>query len=177
MDLTALYNLSYGLYVLGVRNVNGCEYGGCVVDAVAQVSAGSAPIVIVATMKNNNTPVCIKQFNQFTLSVLGEMIDPFVIANFGFQSARTEDKWKNVDHVIKDGLPTFSDAIAYLHCNVIETKELPTHTMFTCEILDAWRGTNNSSPLIYGDYLREMRPASAAAFKAFKEAQNNTKIL
>ena len=33
MDQTALFKLSYGLYVVGVKN--GDSFGGCIVDAVS----------------------------------------------------------------------------------------------------------------------------------------------
>ena len=36
MDKTALFNLSYGLYVLGVKN-DSFEFGGCIVDAMLRV--------------------------------------------------------------------------------------------------------------------------------------------
>ena len=36
MDKNALYPLSYGLYVIGVKK-DFCEFGGCVVDALMQI--------------------------------------------------------------------------------------------------------------------------------------------
>lgn len=59
MDKTALYPLSYGLYVIGVKN-DFCEFGGCVVDALMQISSGNTPQIAVSCMKNNNTPAMIK---------------------------------------------------------------------------------------------------------------------
>ena len=53
MDNTALFRLSYGLYVVGVKN--GESYGGSVVDAFAQVGSGKTPMVVISCMNTNNT--------------------------------------------------------------------------------------------------------------------------
>ncbi|MDR1954059.1 MAG: flavin reductase family protein [Clostridiales Family XIII bacterium] len=169
MDNTALFKLSYGLYVAGVKTPGG--FGGCILDAVAQVSVGEQPIIAVGSMKNNYTNERIKAEKEFTLSVLAGDVDPFVVANFGFQSARTVDKWANVPHTMKDGLPILDGAVAYLRLRLSEPKELATHTLFLCEVADAWNGENTSRPLIYGDYQRGMRDATIAAFKKYKDAQ------
>ncbi|MDR0842976.1 MAG: flavin reductase [Acidobacteriota bacterium] len=172
MDETALYKISYGLYVVGVRHATaeaGNHFGGCVVDAVAQVSSGKPPMVILGSMSGTRTNKLIKGAGEFTLSVLPENINPFVIANFGFQSATDADKWANVRHTVKDGLPVLDDAVSYLRCKVTEAKDLATHTVFFCEVVDAWKGTSQAKPLIYGDYQGAMKPATVAAFRAYKD--------
>ena len=166
MDSTALHRFSYGLYVVGVKTPAG--FGGCVVDAVAQVASGNPPSLILAGMLRNYTNECIKTEGKFTLSVLAEDTDPFVVANFGFQSARAADKWRNVPHDFKDGLPILKKAAAWVCCRVTEAKELSTHTLFLCEITDAWNGDAEASPLIYGNYQKTMKNAALEAFKAFK---------
>ncbi|MDR0356767.1 MAG: flavin reductase family protein [Clostridiales Family XIII bacterium] len=166
MDIAALYKLSYGLYTAGVKTPRG--YGGCIIDAVAQVSAGAQPIIAVGSMKNNYTNECIKAEQEFTLSVLAEGTDPFIIANFGFQSARVADKWTNAPHTVRDGLPVLDGAVSYLRLRLFEKKELATHTLFLCDVTDAWLGDNERRPLIYGDYLRDMKDAAMEAFKRYK---------
>ena len=167
MDEKALFKISYGLYVLGLKAEN--HFGGCVVDAVAQVSGGSAPVIILGSMNNNLTNRLIKENGEFTLSILPENVHPFVVANFGFQSAKDVDKWANVPHTVKDGLPVLDGAVAYFRCRTTEAKELATHTAFFCEVIDAWQGENSAKPLIYGDYQREMKTAAVEAFKTYKE--------
>jgi flavin reductase (DIM6/NTAB) family NADH-FMN oxidoreductase RutF/rubredoxin len=166
MDAAALFKLSYGLYVVGVKTEKGL--GGCIVDAVAQVAAGEPLSVIVACMKKNYTNDCIKKAGEFTLSVLPADADPFVVANFGFQSGRDTAKWDNVPHTIKDGLPLLDGAAAYLRLRVVEEREFSTHTMFICDVIDAENGAAAKS-LIFGDYQATMKAAAAEAFKQFKE--------
>jgi flavin reductase (DIM6/NTAB) family NADH-FMN oxidoreductase RutF/rubredoxin len=165
MDAKALRSLSYGLYVIGVKNGEG--YGGCVVDSLAQLSSGENPVVVVAVMKENYTNELIKKYGEFTLSVLSEAVDPLAVAIFGFQSARDADKWSAVAHELRDGLPVLDGGVAYLRLKVTETKELATHTAFFCEVPDAWKGETAAKPLIYADYQAEMKDLSKAAFADF----------
>ncbi|MDR2447592.1 MAG: flavin reductase [Treponema sp.] len=167
MDTNALFKLSYGLYVIGVKTEKGL--GGCIVDAVGQVAAGDNPLVTLACMKKNYTNECIKKTGEYTLSVLSTDTDPFVIGNFGFQSGRDVEKWANAPHRITDGLPFLNNACARLRIRVINALEFPTHTMFIGEVIDAENGENPAKPLIYGDYQATMKAAVGAAFQKFKE--------
>ncbi|MDR0851692.1 MAG: flavin reductase family protein [Clostridiales Family XIII bacterium] len=169
MDKSALMKLSYGLYVLGVKNGDG--FGGCIVDAVAQISQSDPPNVVLGSNLRNYSNELIKKTGVFTLSILGVDVDPFVIANFGFQSARNEsvDKWAHVPHFEKDGLLYLEGAVSYLRLKVKEQQELGSHTLFLCETKDAWLGESIVKPLIYGDYQADMKDATMAAFKAFQE--------
>ena len=166
MDLTALHRLSYGLYIVGVKTPNG--FGGSVVDAVAQVTSDNPPSLILSSMKRNYTNECIKAEGEFTLSVLTEDANPLVVAIFGFQSARTADKWSHVPHDFMDGLPVVRGAAALVRCCVTEAKDLSTHTLFICKVTDAWNGAAQAKPLIYGDYQKNMKNAALEAFKTFK---------
>jgi flavin reductase (DIM6/NTAB) family NADH-FMN oxidoreductase RutF/rubredoxin len=165
MDLKALYNISYGLYVVGTK-IDG-KYAGCIVDAFIQSTSSPVPTVILCSIQANQTNTAIKQTGEFTVSVLGTDVDPFIIGNFGFQSGKNADKWANVPHQVKDELPVLNKAIAYLRCKVTDAKELSTHTAFFCEVTDAWLG--EGEPLIYGNYQKEMKSKTMEAFKVFKE--------
>ena len=165
MDMTALYKISYGLYILGVKT--GERDAGCVVDAFIQSTSSPSPTAILCSIQANQTNEAIKQTGEFTVSVLGTDVDPFVIANFGFQSGRAVDKWANIPHERMDGLPILENAAAYLRCRVTDAKELSTHTVFFCEITDARQG--EGKPLIYGDYQRDLKSKAQTAFRAFRE--------
>jgi flavin reductase (DIM6/NTAB) family NADH-FMN oxidoreductase RutF/rubredoxin len=167
VDTTALFKLSYGLYVVGVQAEN--KFGGCIVDAVAQVSRADNPNLVLGCMKNNLTNALIKKEGEFTLSILSVDVDPFVVANFGFQSTRDTDKWANVPHTVKNGLPVLDGVVSYLRCRVLEAKELATHTLFLCELIDAENTGSTAKPLIYGDYQATMKDAASEAFNKFKE--------
>ena len=163
MDKTALFKVTCGLYVVGVRN--GDAFGGCIVDAFMQAT-DAPPTAIMCSMRRTLTNELIKANRAFTLSVLPAGVDPFIVANFGFQSARAADKWTRVETDWQDGLPALRCACAGLLLRMNEARELQTHTAFFCDILNAWQG--EGSPLLYADYQRDMKPATMAAFQSLK---------
>jgi len=164
MDKTALFKLSYGLYVTGVRNADG--FGGCVVDAFMQTT-GVPATAVLCSMQRTLSNALIKEHGLFTLSVLPADVDPAVIANFGYRSARTADKWANVAHAMHGGLPALECACAGLLLRITDWRELSTHTLFFCDIEDAWTGEGD--PLLYAEYQRSFKEATLAAFQALKE--------
>ena len=126
MDTTALSKLTHGLYVLGAKD--GDRYVGCIVDAVMQASLKPLAVA-VSCMKTGYTQSCIRRTNAFSLSVLGQHVDPFVIGNFGYQSGRTVDKWAAVPFVVKDDLPFYREAVGFLTCHVVAMHEFDSHVV------------------------------------------------
>lgn len=165
MDTKSLHKLSYGLYVVGTR-LDGKD-AGCIVDAFIQSTSAPVPTVILCSIQANQTNAAIKQTGEFTISVLGTDVDPFIIGNFGFQSGRDADKWAAVPSKRAGELPMLEKAVAQLRCRVTDLKELATHTVFFCTVEDAWLG--EGEPLTYGEYQKTMKTRSMEAFKAFKE--------
>ncbi len=53
--------ISQGMYVLTTQG------GGCIVDAVSQISGGDSPLIAVAVMKKNYTNELLKKNNKFAL--------------------------------------------------------------------------------------------------------------
>jgi flavin reductase (DIM6/NTAB) family NADH-FMN oxidoreductase RutF len=169
MDNKALFKFSYGLYVTGVETPNG--FGGSVVDSISQISHGDPLRVACGSMNKNYTTEAIRRTGEFTLSVLGQDIDPFVIGNFGFQSARDPDvhKWDNVKHTVHDGLPILDGALSYVRLSVEEITVYDTHTLFLSTVKDAWLGVSDASPLIYAEYLDGYKDKVFAAFAEWKK--------
>jgi flavin reductase (DIM6/NTAB) family NADH-FMN oxidoreductase RutF len=169
MEKKALYRLSYGLYVTGVETEHG--FGGSVVDSFAQISHGDPPRVILGSMNKNYTTESICHTHRFSVSVLGEDVDPFVIGNFGFQSARDPavQKWNKVRHTVRDGLPTLDDALSCMLLKVEEMNRYDTHTLFVCTVENAWLGESEADPLLYADYLADRKDAVFAAFAEYQK--------
>jgi flavin reductase (DIM6/NTAB) family NADH-FMN oxidoreductase RutF len=170
MENKALFKMSYGLYITGVETPNGL--GGSVVDAVAQVSHGDPLRVTLGSMNKNYTTEAIRQSGAFTLSVLGQDVDPFAIANFGFQSARDPavKKWDNVKHTLIDGLPVLDGALSYVRIDVEEIIAYDTHTLFIGAVKDAWLGESAADPLLYAEYLSTRKNEVFEAFAEYNKA-------
>ena len=89
MDITVLFKLTYGLYVVGC--MDGDRPVGCTINTCFQVTSEN-PILAISLNKNNYTLDAIKRNKRFSLSIIAEESDTSVIGQFGFCSSRTVDK-------------------------------------------------------------------------------------
>ena len=167
MELEALYKLTHGLYVLGA--MDGERPVGSVVDAVMQVA--NKPVVLALSCNNQSyTKECIARNGKFSLSVLCKDIDPYVIANFGFQSSRNVDKWQAMDYVMKDNLPYLKDNIAMVRCKVLQSIPYESNTLFLAEVEDCVNG-KDCEPLTYLDYRSYFKDEVIKRFNEVKQAK------
>lgn len=123
--------ITQGMYVL---TTNG---GGCVVDAVSQVSAGDNPLIAVAVMKKNYTNKLMHNNDYFALSVLAKDVNPEIIKTFGLNSMRDIDKFTSVKTSEVEGLKVIDDSLGYMILKKIDTIENDTHTLFIGELIEA----------------------------------------
>ena len=89
MDITVLFKLTYGLYVVGA--FDGERPVGCIINTCFQVTSQN-PILAISLNKNNYTLEAIRKTKRFSLSILAEDSDATVIGGFGFRSSRDADK-------------------------------------------------------------------------------------
>ena len=85
MDLTVLFKLTYGLYVVGA--FHGTRPVGCTINTCFQVTSEN-PTVAISLNKQNYTLEAIRKHNRFSLSIIAEESDTMVIGKFGFFSSR-----------------------------------------------------------------------------------------
>lgn len=137
--------ITQGMYIL---TTNG---GGCVVDAVSQVSGGDNPLIAVAVMKKNYTNELLKNNNKFTLSILGKKINPDIIKTFGFNSSRDINKFENIETTIVEELNIINDSLGYMVCEIVDSIENDTHTLFIGRIIEA-DILKDEEPMSYGYY-------------------------
>ena len=168
MEERALYKITQGLYVLSC--VDGDErFVGCTVDAVMQASF-KPTLVAISCLNTNYTRECIEKKGEFGLSVLGKDVDPFIVANFGFQSGRTIDKWNNVKFYVEDGLPYVEGNIATIKATVLEKKVFESHTMFIAEVCGC-KNNRDADILTYTDYRDYFKTDVLDAMEKFKAKQ------
>lgn len=123
--------ITQGMYVLTT------DGGGCVVDAVSQVSAGDNPLVAVAVMKKNYTNELMHNNDYFALSVLAKDVNPEIIKTFGLNSMRDIDKFVSVQTSEIEGLKVIDDSLGYMILKKVDTIENDTHTLFIGELVEA----------------------------------------
>lgn len=123
--------ITQGVYALTTKG------GGCIVDAVSQVSAGDNPLIAVAVMKSNYTNELMHQNDTFALSVLGLDVDPEIIKTFGLNSMRDIDKFAVTKTNEELDLKIIDDSLGYMICEKVDTIENETHTLFIGKLIEA----------------------------------------
>lgn len=148
MNTKAFRNFSYGVYVVSVWD-NGRPTG-CVANSAMQITSSPATIA-VSINKDNYTNGCIKELKKFAISILGENSAPSIIGTFGFQSGKDADKFDGVNYSVKEYMPVLDDACAYVTCEVIDTMETDTHTVFLGKVTGA-DVISEDTPMTYAYY-------------------------
>ena len=123
--------ITLGMYVLTTKN------GGCIVDAVSQISAGDNPLIAVSVMKSNYTNELLKKHKKFALSVLDKEVNAEIIKTFGFNSSRDINKFENIKTEEIEGINVINDSLGYMICDVIDMIENETHTLFIGKLTEA----------------------------------------
>lgn len=136
MDPKALFNITYGLYVLTARE--GEMDNGCIINTVMQVANDPVRIAI-SVIKQNRTHEMIQKTGVFNLSAITTEADFALFQRFGMQSGRDVDKFAGFDAVARSGnglLYVTRMTNAFLSGKVVQAVDLGTHTMFIAEVTD-----------------------------------------
>jgi len=155
-DLTALFNLGYGLYV--ITSNDGKKDNGLIVNTVTQVT--NTPNRIAVTInKENYSHHIIKQTGIMNINVLTEDAPFKVFEAFGFVSGRNVDKFANCEPLRSDNglvfLPRFINS--FMSLKVEQYVDLDTHGMFICSITEA-RVLSDRPTMTYTYYQENVKP-------------------
>ena len=168
LDPRALWNLGYGLYVVGSVSAEG-RPNAQIANAVMQVTA-EPPQVAVALNTGNFTHDCVRESGVFSVSVLGHSVDMDMVRHFGFRSGRSInkfEKWNYVEGIT--GAPLVKEhAVSVFECRVIREIPVGTHTIFIGEVAAARVLDPDMQPLSYAEYHTEKKgkePASAPTYR------------
>ena len=137
MDPKALYNLTYGVYLLSARE--GQQDNACIINTAMQV-ANHPTRISVSSIKGNLTHDMILRTGHFNLSALTKDAPFSLFRQFGLQSGRDVDKFADFPHVARseNGLYYLTQwSNSYLSLRVVEVHDLGSHTLFIGELEDA----------------------------------------
>ena len=155
-DLAALFNISYGLYV--VTSKDGNKDNGLIVNTVAQVTSTPNRIVVTINKKNYSHDV-IKQTGIMNVNCLDTSAPFFVFQTFGFQSGLTVDKFAGIDELRSDNglrfLPRYINS--FMSLKVESYVDLDTHGMFICSITES-RVISKKETMTYDYYQNNVKP-------------------
>ncbi len=155
-DLTALFRIGYGLYV--VTSNDGKKDNGLIVNTVTQLT-DTPNRVAVNINKANYSHHIIKQTGILNVNCLSVDAPFSVFERFGFQSGRTVDKFEGITPVRSDNglviLPKYINAAISL--KVEQYVDLDTHGMFICSVTEA-RVMNDKETMTYTYYQNNVKP-------------------
>ena len=155
-DLTALFRIGYGLYV--VTSNDGKKDNGLIVNTVTQVT--NTPNRLAVTInKENYSHHVIKQTGKMNVNCLSEDAPFAVFEAFGFQSGRNVDKFADCQPLRSDNglvfLPRYINA--FLSLKVEQYVDLDTHGMFICSVTEA-RVISDRPTMTYTYYQDHVKP-------------------
>ena len=155
-DLTALFRIGYGLYVVTCND--GKKDNGLIVNTVTQVT-DTPNRVAVNINKANYSYHVIKQTGVLNVNCLSVEAPFSVFQNFGFQSGRAADKFAGWTEVRSDNglriLPKYINAV--LSLKVEQYVDLGTHGMFICSVTEA-RVMSDKDTMTYTYYQNNVKP-------------------
>ena len=155
-DMTALFNIGYGLYVVTSNDEN--RNNGLIVNTVTQVTNDPNRIAVTINKQNYSHQV-IQQTGIMNVNCLS--IDaPFkIFETFGFQSGRDVNKFEDQEILHSDnGLVFLSMYInSFMSLKVEQYIDLETHGMFICSITEA-RVLSDKETMTYTYYQNNVKP-------------------
>lgn len=164
-DLTALFNIGYGLYV--VTSNDGTKDNGLIVNTVSQVT--NTPNRIAVTInKANYSHHVIKKTGIMNLNCLSQDAPFSVFETFGFQSGRTVDKFAGagITPLYSDNGLTFLPKYinSFMSLKVEQYFDMDTHGMFICSITES-RVISKMETMTYTYYQNNVKPKPATEGK------------
>ena len=155
-DLTALFRIGYGLYV--VTSNDGKKDNGLIVNTVIQLT-DTPNRVAVNINKANYSHHVIKQTGMLNVNCLSTEAPFSVFEQFGFQTGRSVDKFAGQTvHRSDNGLVFLDKYInAFMSLKVEDYVDLGTHGMFICSVTEA-RVMSNQDTMTYTYYQNNVKP-------------------
>lgn len=165
LDATALFNISYGLYVL-IAN-DGRRDCGCIVNTVVQLTEKPLRIA-VSVNKQNHTCSAVEKGGCFNISVLAEDAPMDLFKRFGFQSGRDVDKFAGSDEpVAENGLHYLKQhANALISGTVEQVVDCGTHLLFIAAVTQAEKWDAEPS-MTYTYYFENVKPKKKEVKKGY----------
>ena len=165
VDPKALFKIGYGLYV--VTSNDGTRDNGCIVNTVVQLTDNPYRVAVNIN-KKNYTHSTVKTTKKLNVNVLSIETPFSVFENFGFQSGREVDKFKDLSPLrSSNGLAVLPKYInSYMALAVEDYVDLGTHGMFICKVVDS-KVISSVETMTYNYYQANVKPKPAEKKKGW----------
>ena len=137
MDNSALYKLTYGLFLLTARESG--KDNGCIINTAMQVASNPTRISFTV-QKTNLTHDMVLRSGICNISSISTTADFELFRQFGMQSGRDGDKFAEFAGVNRseNGVLYLTEhSNMYISAKVTEHFDLGSHTLFVAELTDA----------------------------------------
>lgn len=176
MDLSVLFNVTYGLYAVTTKEDDRAV--GCIINTCSQVTSESK-IFSICLNKNNYTHDAILKSKRFAISIISENTDPKVISELGFFSSREKDKFEQIAYKWEQDLPVITDnTCGAMLFEVVDTKEMDTHTVIFGKLVEAIKLSEN--PAMTYDYYHKVvkgkAPKNAPTYQEEVKKEDNNEV-
>lgn len=155
-DMTALFRIGYGLYV--VTSNDGKKDNGLIVNTVTQLTDTPNRIAVNINKANYSHHV-IKQTGVLNVNCLSVDAPFAIFQQFGFQTGRSVDKFAGQEVYRSDNGLVFLDKYinAFMSLKVEQYVDLGTHGMFICSVTEA-RVMSDQDTMTYTYYQKYVKP-------------------
>ena len=155
-DLTALFKIGYGLYV--ITSNDGKRHNGFICNTVSQVTSNPNRVAVCINKQNYSHHV-IQKTGKMNVNCLSVDAPFSVFKTFGFQSGRNVDKFKDIKPLHSDNglafLPKYINA--FMSLEVEQYIDLGSHGMFICSVTEA-RVISDRETMTYSYYQSNVKP-------------------
>ena len=155
-DLSALFNIGYGLYLVTCND--GKKDNGLIINTISQVT-NSPNRIAVTINKQSYSHHIIKQTGLMNINCLTNDTPFKIFEIFGFQSGRNIDKFKNYPPLHSDNglafLPRYINS--FMSLKVEQYIDLDTHGMFICSLTES-RVISTKETMTYTYYQNNIKP-------------------
>lgn len=162
IDNKAIFNISYGLFVLVARQDE--KDNACIINVAQQITSDPLQLMICVN-KANLTHDMVLRTLKFNLCPLSEEATMKPFQHFGFQSGKTVDKFAESEVELRTDnglryLPKYINSV--ISCVVTKSIDLGTHTMFIARVMEA-KVLTNSPSITYAYYQQYIKPKTAGS--------------
>ncbi len=162
IDNKAIFNISYGLFVLVARQ--GEKDNACIINVAQQVTSDPLQLMICVN-KQNLTHDMILRTLKFNLCPLSEEATMKPFQHFGFQSGHDVNKFAECETELRTEngllyLPKYINSV--ISCVVTKSIDLGPHTMFIAMPMEA-KVLSDSPSITYAYYQQHIKPKATGS--------------
>lgn len=137
IDSSAMFTLSYGLFVLSCRDGN--KDNACIINTASQITDNPKMITVAVNNANLSCDI-IKKTGVFNVTVLSTAAKFSLFERFGFKSGKDTDKFAGFNGTKRSENGVFyitENSNAYISARVVSSASYGSHTLFVAVVTAA----------------------------------------